>query len=102
MEIVKRALEESVRQIAVNVAFEGSVVLQKVIDGKDGFGFNAENEKYEASMKAGVIDPTKVTRFALQDAASVAGLLLTTEAMKAAKPEKKKPASPPVPPEDIY
>jgi chaperonin GroEL len=100
--LVKRALEEPVRQIANNAGFEGSVVVQRVINGKDAFGFNAETGEYEDLMKAGVIDPTKVTRFALQNAASVAGLLLTTEAMVAEKPEKKKPTMPAMPPEDMY
>ena len=99
--LIKRALEEPVRQIANNAGFEGSVVVQHVIDGKDNFGFNAETGKYEDLAKAGIIDPTKVTRFALQNAASVAGLLMTTEAMVAEKPEKKKPA-PQMSPEDMY
>ena len=100
--LVKRALEEPVRQIANNAGFEGSVVVQQVISGKGSYGFNAETGEYEDLMQAGVIDPTKVTRFALQNAASVAGLLMTTEAMVAEKPEKKKPAGPPMPPEDMY
>jgi chaperonin GroEL len=101
--IVKRALEEPVRQIANNAGFEGSVVVQKVMEGKDDFGFNAETGEYENLFKAGVIDPTKVARFALQNAASVAGLLLTTEAMIAEKPEKKKPDMPAMPPGgDMY
>jgi chaperonin GroEL len=100
--LVKRALEEPVRQIANNAGFEGSVVVQEVISGKDAYGFNAETGKYEDLIKAGVIDPTKVTRFALQNAASVAGLLMTTEAMVAEKPEKKKPAMPAMPQEDMY
>ncbi len=100
--LVKRALEEPVRQIANNAGFEGSVVVQRVIEGKDAFGFNAETGQYEDLIKAGVIDPTKVTRFALQNAASVAGLLLTTEAMVAEKPEKKKQRGPAMPPEDMY
>jgi chaperonin GroEL len=100
--LVKRALEEPVRQIANNAGFEGSVVVQKVINGSDDFGFNAESGKYENLIAAGIIDPTKVTRFALQNAASVAGLLLTTEAMVAEKPEPKKPAAPQMPSEDMY
>lgn len=100
--LVKRALEEPVRQIADNAGFEGSVVVQRVLEGKDSFGFNAETGKYEDLIKAGVIDPTKVTRFALQNASSVAGLLLTTEAMVAEKPEKKKQQAPAMPPEDMY
>jgi chaperonin GroEL len=102
VDLVKRALEEPVRQIAENAGFEGSVVVQRVIEGKDDFGFNAETGEYEGLMAAGVIDPTKVTRFALQNAASVAALLMTTEAMVAEKPEKKKPAMPAMPPEDMY
>jgi chaperonin GroEL len=101
-DLVKRALEEPLKQIANNAGFEGSVVVQKVKEGKGAFGFNAENGQYEDLIKAGVIDPTKVTRFALQNAASVAGLLMTTEAMVAEKPEKKKAAVPQMPPEDMY
>jgi chaperonin GroEL len=101
--IIKRALEEPVRQIANNAGFEGSVVVQKVLEGKGAYGFNAEKGVYEDLMGAGIIDPTKVARFALQNATSVAGLLLTTEAMVAEKPEKKKaPAAPAMPPEDMH
>jgi chaperonin GroEL len=102
--IIKRAIEEPVRQIANNAGFEGSVVVQKIMDGKgNNFGFNAETGEYEDLVKAGIIDPTKVTRFALQNAASVAGLLMTTEALVAEKPEEKKPpATPPMPSEDMY
>ncbi len=99
--LVRRALEEPVRQIANNAGFEGSVVVQRVMEGKDDFGFNAETGDYENLVQAGVIDPTKVARFALQNAVSVAGLLLTTEAMVAEKPEKKD-KTPPMPPEDMY
>ncbi|MCF8145477.1 MAG: chaperonin GroEL [Deltaproteobacteria bacterium] len=99
--LIKRALEEPVRQIANNAGFEGSVVVQKVKDGKGNFGFNAETGEYEDLMKAGIMDPTKVTRFALQNAASVASLLMTTEAMVAEKPKKKSP-QPAMPPEDMY
>ena len=92
--LVKRALQEPARQIADNAGFEGSVVIQKVMEGEGSFGFNAEIGKYEDLMKAGIMDPTKVTRFALQNAASVAGLLMTAEAMVAEKPRKRKsPAS---------
>lgn len=94
--IVKRALEEPVRQIANNAGWEGSIVVQKVKEGKDSFGFNAETEVYEDLITAGVIDPTKVTRIALENASSVASLLLTTEAIVAEKPEKEK--TPPYPP----
>jgi chaperonin GroEL len=100
--IIKRALEEPVRQIANNAGFEGSVVVQRVMGEKGSMGFNAETGQYEDLMKSGIIDPTKVVRFAIQNAASVAGLLMTTEAMVAEKPEKKKPAAPPMPPEDMY
>ena len=102
VKLVKRALEEPVRQIANNAGFEGSIVVQKVIEGKDSFGFNAEKGEYEDLLKAGIIDPTKVARFALQNAASVAGLLMTTEAMVAEKPEKKKAEAHAMPPEDMY
>jgi chaperonin GroEL len=95
--VLKRALEEPVRQIANNAGWEGSVVVERIKNEKGAFGFNAEIEKYEDLTKAGVIDPTKVVRFALQNAASVASLLLTTEATVAEKPEEKEqmPAMPP-------
>jgi chaperonin GroEL len=95
--IVRRALEEPLRMIAANAGFEGAIVLEKVMHGKDGFGFNAATDVYEDLFKAGVIDPKKVTRIALQNAASVAGLLLTTECAIADKPEPK-PAAPAMPP----
>jgi chaperonin GroEL len=102
--ILKRALEEPLRQIAENAGLEGSVVLNKVMEGKDDFGFNAQTAEYENLMKSGVIDPTKVVRFALQNAASVAALMLTTEALITEKPKKKKET--PMPPggmdEDMY
>jgi len=95
--LLQRALQEPMRQIAQNAGFEGSVVLNKVAQGKDAFGYNAAADKYEDLIQAGIIDPTKVVRFALQNAVSVAGLMLTTEAMIAEKPEKKKaPAAPPM------
>jgi chaperonin GroEL len=90
--IVRHALEEPLRWIARNAGADGSVVLEKVREGKGAIGFNAAEEKYEDLMKAGIIDPTKVVRTALQNAASVAGLLLTTEAMVAEKPKEKEPA----------
>jgi len=95
--VLKRALEEPLRQIANNAGWEGSVVVERIKNEKGAFGFNAETEKYEDLTKAGVIDPTKVVRFALQNAASVASLLLTTEATVAEKPEEKEhmPAMPP-------
>ncbi|MGD8893405.1 MAG: chaperonin GroEL, partial [Desulfobacterales bacterium] len=100
--ILKRALSAPLRQIAMNAGHEGMVVLNKVMKGKDDFGFNAETEKYEHLLKAGVIDPTKVVRFALQNAASVAGLMLTTEAIVAEKPEKKKTPAMPSMNNDMY
>lgn len=90
--IIRRAIEEPLRQIAHNAGFEGSIVVEKVRQGKDGFGFNAATGEYEDLIKAGVIDPKKVTRTALQNAASVAALLLTTECAIAEKPEPKKEA----------
>ena len=89
LNIVARALEEPLRQIANNAGAEGSVVVEKVRTGKASFGYNAETGEFEDLMKAGIIDPTKVTRFALQNAASVAALLLTTEAMVAERPKEK-------------
>jgi chaperonin GroEL len=91
MAIVKRALEEPLRQIVENAGIEGSIVVQKVKEGKGDFGFNARNEEYENLYKAGVIDPTKVTRIALENAASIAGMLLTTECVVADKPKKEEP-----------
>jgi chaperonin GroEL len=87
--IVRRALEEPARRIAENAGCEGSVVLEKIKSGKGSFGFNAATEEYADLFKDGIIDPTKVVRTALQNAASVAGLVLTTEAAIAEKPEKK-------------
>ncbi|MBX6381291.1 MAG: chaperonin GroEL [Thermoflavifilum aggregans] len=87
--IVKRAIEEPLRQIANNAGWEGSIVVQKVKDGQGDFGFNARTEEFEKLMSAGVIDPTKVTRIALENAASIAGMLLTTECVVADKPEPK-------------
>jgi chaperonin GroEL len=89
--VLRRALEEPVRQIADNAGHEGSVVVERLKSKKGAFGFNAESEEYEDLTKAGVIDPTKVVRFALQNASSVASLLLTTEATVAEKPEEKEP-----------
>jgi chaperonin GroEL len=89
--IIKRAVEEPIRQIANNAGFEGSVVAEHVKNQKGANGFNAENGEYEDLMAAGVIDPTKVVRFAIQNAASVASLLITTEAMIAEKPKKEEP-----------
>ncbi|HEX9243614.1 MAG TPA: chaperonin GroEL, partial [Anaeromyxobacter sp.] len=88
-EIVRRALEGPARRIAENAGTDGAVVIAKILEGKGAFGFNAATEKFEDLERAGVIDPTKVSRTALQNAASVAGLLLTTEAMVADQPKKK-------------
>jgi chaperonin GroEL len=87
--IVKRALEEPLRQIANNAGQEGSVVVNKVLELEDTHGFNAQEEKYQDMIKAGIIDPTKVVRSALQNAASIAGLMLTTEALISEIPEEK-------------
>jgi chaperonin GroEL len=100
--LLKRAIGEPLKHIALNAGHEGSVVLRKVMDGKDDFGFNAESEKYENLVAAGVIDPTKVVRLALQNAASVAGLMLTTEAMISEKPARKKKHAMPEMAEDMY
>ncbi len=106
IDILRRALEEPLRQIAGNAGQEASVVLNKVREGKDDFGYNAATDTYENLVAAGVIDPTKVTRFAVQNAASVAGLMLTTEAMISDKPEKKKKSAAGMPgdemDEDMY
>jgi len=95
--IIEKALEEPLRQIVSNAGLEGSVILQKVKEGKDDYGFNAATEVYENLIKSGVIDPTKVTRTALENAASVSSLLLTTEAVVYEKKEAEKagPAMPP-------
>ena len=95
--IVKRAIEEPIRQIANNAGMEGSVVVEKVKSEKGAYGLNAETGKYEDLIKAGIIDPTKVSRFALQNAASISGLMLTTEAMVAEKPKEDAPV-PAMPP----
>ena len=87
--IVKRAIEEPLRQIVVNSGIEGSIVVQKIKEGSGDFGFNARTEVYENMFAAGVIDPTKVTRIALENAASIAGMLLTTECVVADKPKKE-------------
>jgi chaperonin GroEL len=97
LDIVKRALEEPIRQIANNSGQEGSVVTEKVKNEKGPFGFDAAKDEYTDMIKAGIIDPTKVVRLALQNASSVASLMITTEALVAEKPEKK-PPYPPMPP----
>lgn len=95
VDIVRRAIEEPIRQIAENAGVDGSIVVQKVREGKDGYGYNAATDTYEDLLAAGVIDPAKVTRSALQYAASIAGLLLTTDAMIAELPkDEKMPAAP--------
>ena len=94
----RRALEEPVRQIVNNTGLEGAVVVQKLKEQEGNNGFNAQTETYEDLMAAGVIDPTKVVRIALENAASVSGLLLTTEAVVAEKPEEDKGGMPPMPP----
>lgn len=95
IKIIQKALQEPLKQIVNNAGLEGSVVLNKVLEGKDDFGFNAATEKYENLMKIGVIDPTKVSRSALENAASVASLLITTEAVVYEKKEDEKaPAMP--------
>jgi chaperonin GroEL len=100
--IVKRAVEEPLRQIAANAGFEGSVVVEKVKEMKQDMGFNALTEKYEDMIKGGILDPTKVVRIALQNAASIAGLLLTTEGLIAELPEEDKKPGYPTPPGDMY
>jgi chaperonin GroEL len=97
VDIIKRSLQEPARQLAANAGLEGSVVVQKILSEKGSFGLNVETGVYEDLIKVGVIDPTKVTRSALQNAASVAALLLTTEALVAEIPEKEK-AAPAMPP----
>jgi chaperonin GroEL len=101
VQIMRRAMEEPARWIARNAGADGSVVLDKIKNGEGAFGFNAAPEEFEDLVTAGVIDPTKVVRTGLQNAASVAGLLLTTEAMIAEKPEEKKAAPPAPHPEDF-
>ncbi|HPH86291.1 MAG TPA: chaperonin GroEL [Ferruginibacter sp.] len=91
MAIVRRALEEPVRTLTSNAGIDGSIVIQKIKEGKGDFGFNARTEVYENLFKAGVIDPTKVSRVALENAASIAGMLLTTECVVAEKPKKDEP-----------
>jgi chaperonin GroEL len=90
--IVRRALEEPMRQIVANAGLEGAVIIQKVLEGKDDFGYNARTEQYENLFESGVIDPTKVTRSALENATSIAGLMLTTECVITDEPEEKSAA----------
>jgi chaperonin GroEL len=96
MQIIRRSLEEPLRMIVENAGIEGSIVVQKVKEGKDDYGFNARTDKYENLYKSGVIDPTKVTRIALENAASIAGMLLTTECV-ISEVKEKTPAMPPMP-----
>jgi chaperonin GroEL len=96
VEIVRKAILTPLRQIAENAGEDGAVISGKVLESETyGWGFDAQSSEYKDLIAAGIIDPTKVVRTALQDAASVAGLLVTTEAMIAEKPEKKAPPSPP-------
>jgi chaperonin GroEL len=92
--IVSKALEAPLRQIVENAGVEGSIVVGKVLEKSGNFGFDAQNEQYVDMVEAGIIDPTKVVRVALQDAASVAALLITTEAMVAETPKDKGPPMP--------
>ena len=95
IEIVRRAIEEPLRQIAANAGVEGAVVVQKVSEGKGDFGYNARTDEYENMYAAGVIDPAKVTRVALENAASIAGMFLTTECVISDKKEENPaPAAP--------
>ena len=96
--IVKTALESPIRTIVENSGGEGSVVIQKVKESKNDFGYNAATDTYESMFAAGIIDPTKVTRLALENAASIASLLITTECVIVDEPEKDAPAMPPMPP----
>ena len=102
VDIIKRALEEPLRQIANNAGYEGSIVVEKVKDKEQNEGFNALTEKYEDLVKAGVLDPKKVVRIALQNAASISGLLLTTEGLVSEIPEEEKGPKYPPPPGDMY
>ena len=90
----RRAIEEPLRQIAFNAGVEGSVIVNKVSEGEGDFGYNARENKFDNLKAIGVIDPTKVARVALENAASIASMLLTTEAVIADKPEKEAPAMP--------
>ncbi|RLA90180.1 MAG: chaperonin GroEL [Deltaproteobacteria bacterium] len=100
--IVKRALEEPLRMIAENAGKDGSVIVQKVMENKGSFGYDAAKDEFVDLIKAGIIDPTKVVRFALQNGASVASLLITTEAVVVEKPEEKKGMTPEMPSPDMY
>jgi len=102
VDIVRRALEEPMRQIANNAGWEGSIVVEKAKEMKPDWGFNALTEKFEDMIKAGIIDPTKVVRIALQNAASIAGLMLTTEGLVSEIPEEEKQPKYPSPSSDMY
>jgi len=103
VDIIRRALEEPLRTIANNAGLEGSIVVEKVREQKGDMGFNALTEKYEDMVKAGILDPTKVVRIALQNAASIAGLMLTTEGLITELPEEDKKQAYPTPPGgDMY
>ena len=91
MKVVSRALEAPVRQIAENSGVEGSIVVGRVLEKSGNYGFDAQEEVYGDLVEKGIVDPTKVVRIALQDAASIAGLLITTEAMIAERPKKESP-----------
>ena len=95
IEIVKRAIEEPMRQIVANAGVEGAVIVQKVKEGKGDFGYNARLDVYQNLYESGVIDPAKVTRIALENAASIAGMFLTTECVLVEEKEDKAPAMPP-------
>lgn len=94
IEIVRRAIEEPLRQIVSNAGKEGAVVVQKVREGKDDFGYNARMDRYENMFEAGIVDPAKVTRAALENAASIAGMFLTTECVIVDKKEDVPPMMP--------
>jgi len=100
--IIKRALEEPIRQIANNAGHEGSIIVEKAKEMEQDMGFNALTEKFENMIKSGILDPTKVVRIALQNAASIAGLLLTTEGLVSDIPEEEKAPKYPPPPSDMY
>jgi chaperonin GroEL len=102
VKIIKRAIEEPLRQIANNAGHEGSITVEKAKDKEQNVGFNALTEKFEDLIKAGVLDPKKVVRISLQNAASIAGILLTTEGLVYDLPEEEKGPKYPPPPGDMY